>query len=1250
MSEESFKGDDRFTIRRRLGTGAMGVVYEAYDALTRETVALKTIKHAKASAIYRLKNEFRSLADISHPNLVSLFELFIQGNVCFFTMELVEGVDFVSYTVGQTNSREHEAFETVTRSFAVSEVPPGEHLSSSSMSPGFPLQASPPRALATFEKLYATLPQLAAGLCALHEGGKLHRDIKPSNILVSRQGRVVILDFGLATPAEPEGTPITQGFFGTPAYVSPEQASDKALAPASDWYSVGVTLYQALTGRFPFDGSFLEVMNKKQYEIPVAPSRIVAGVPKDLDELCLALLNPEPAARPSGRQVLSLFSSPVLEAAAVRSSPSLVGRERHLATLRKAFDAVKGGATAKVYVYGGSGMGKSALVRTFLRELGREQEVLVLAARCYERESIPYKAFDGVVDSLTRYLVSLPTERAQGLLPRDLGPIAQMFPVLARVEAITGYRPVANKVLDPLALRRRAFTSLQELIGRISDRQPVVIFIDDLHWSDSDSITLLEHLVRPPDAPRLLLIATFRSDEARKAPHLNVLLDEIGKPDCIEIALDALSNEEARVLTRSLSAKISLSQEFVEMVVRESGGNPFLIEQLVCWAAGGGATGAQTISVGEMLEENIRQLPDGAQVVLETLSVAARPIPASIAFRASGLTAENSQLLVASLRSAKFLRAGSARQPLELYHDRIREYVASLLSAERKRLIHQNLAESLMATGLDDPELLFAHQLGAGHVELATRYALLAAAKASAALAFDQAAVFWRWALELTPHSQEETVRLKSELGHSLANAGRPAEAAAVYLEAAELAGSAKALDLQRRAAEQFLLSGHVDEGMQVIRTVLDRIGLRLAAGPAAALVSLLVHRFELRLRGLQFKERRVDEVPADELLRVDTCWTVAAGLAMVDNIRGADFQTRHLLLALCAGEPYRIARALATEAGFTATLGSRSRRRAERFSRMAQELADRVENPHAVAMAKMTAGVSKFLFGEWRNGLALCETAYEILRDQCTGVSWELTIAQNFILGSLRYLGEFREIQQRLPTMLTMANERGNLYAATEIKTRMNFHWLIVDDPEGARRELADALTAWSHAGFHRQHFNALLAEAQIALYTGDPVAAQAVVDARWPDLRRTLLLRIQLLRIETVCLKARILLALAERQHGGDMRLIAQAEGLARQINRENMRWADPLAWLLQAGAAALRADKRRALGFLQQAIEGFENADMALYTAVARWSLDEIQRAAPGAGRAGFGGQWMERQGVKNPNAILRVLAPGFSYSHR
>ena len=236
----------------------MGVVYEAYDRVWQQTVALKTLVRTDPSAIYRLKTEFRSLADVAHPSLVCLYELFIENDLCFFTMELIDGVNLIRYV--------RDSDDPATEATPSPSQAPGDQDQTLTLATAVDSSASMARLKrgAKLERLRLVLRQLAEGLCALHDANKLHRDIKPSNIMVTTSGRVVILDFGLTTELTSSALH-TLKFAGTPAYMSPEQGLDGQLTRASDWYSVGVTLYQSLTGSLPFaDSDIVQLMRMKQ--------------------------------------------------------------------------------------------------------------------------------------------------------------------------------------------------------------------------------------------------------------------------------------------------------------------------------------------------------------------------------------------------------------------------------------------------------------------------------------------------------------------------------------------------------------------------------------------------------------------------------------------------------------------------------------------------------------------------------------------------------------------------------------------------------------------------------------------------------------------------------------------------------------------------------------------------------------------------------------------------------------------------
>src|SRR5262249_17531621 len=170
---------------------------------------------------------------------------------------------------------------------------------------------------------------------------------------------------------------------------------------------------------------------------------------------------------------------------------------------------------------------------------------------------------------------------------------------------------------------------------------------------------------------------------------------------------------------------------------------PFLVEQLTRYALANTGASATGVTLAEMLEARMKLLPAGGRALLETLAVAARPVDARLILQAAGHEGDERPMLGA-LRSAQLVRSSGTAPQIELYHDRIRETLTALLEPEAVRRIHQRLAETFEARGFDDPQALFEHYLGAGDRGRAAPYAILAARKASAAFAFDRAAVLYR--------------------------------------------------------------------------------------------------------------------------------------------------------------------------------------------------------------------------------------------------------------------------------------------------------------------------------------------------------------------------------------------------------------------------------------------------------------------------------------------------------------------------
>jgi serine/threonine protein kinase len=1277
-----------------LGSGGMGVVYRAKDRRRGVSVAVKTMRQTDAAALYRFKHEFRALLDVSHPNLVTLHELISDGRAWFIVMELVDGETFLNHVRGgiglQGDARAGPPglSDELPASQEPTAGPPGDPWATETGHRAGELSHGPARrhpaaaglGAEALARLRRGLRQLAAGLEALHQAGKLHRDIKPTNVMVTRQGRVVVMDFGLvAEAARPGRDPSTEGHLvGTAGYMAPEQAAGLRVSPASDWYSVGVMLYQALTGRLPFLGQALQVLMDKQAFEPLAPRDLVVGIPEDLNALCVDLLRRDARARPSGREVLSRLGAVADDGATVApGEPAtvshgelpFVGRASHRAALDNAMAAMAQGRTVVVFVHGRSGVGKTALVETFLGGLAGQGEAVVLSGRCYERESVPYKALDSLIDALSHYLHRLPPHEAEALLPRDVAALVRVFPVLRRVDAVAAAPRRGSEAPDPQELRRRAFSALRELLARLGDRRPLVLAIDDLQWGDFDSMAVLSEILRPPDPPVLLLLACYREEDAADNAFIRAALaapssgsiPEASTVERRDLAVGPLSPDEARLLAAQLLGISGLVGDMqAEVVARESGGNPFFVAELARAVQAGrpgrtaGGDDRGPIALDEVLWSRVTRLPDDARRLLEVVAVSGGPLGPDVAWRCLERPGDmDERATFALLRSARLVRSASgpsraSGEWVETYHDRVRETVVAHLAPAMLGDCHRRLARALEACGGADPEVLGMHFEGAGEPEQAAEHFARAASRAAEALAFERASALYRRALELRPAVGADGRRLRASLGEALASAGRGAEAARTFLAACDGATVAEARELRRRAAMQFLVSGHIDQGLDALRDVLAAVGMTLPRTPRRALISLLFHRARIRLRGLTFHPRDTSEISPADLTRIDICWSAGIGLSNVDWIRGADFQARGLLLALRAGEPFRVARALAVEAAQTATAGQSARRRTARLLDTAGVLARTSDQPYALGMVALVTGVAAYLEARWRDSLAACDRAEAVFRDRCIGVPWELDTAHAYSLWALSHMGHWAELSRRFPMLINEARERGDLYAAMNLSTYiLSVVRLAADEPDAALEEIRWVIGQWSGAGYHVQHNDQVWALVQIELYQGNGPAAWDRITRHWPTLARSLLLRVQFIRVAMLGLRARCALAAASAMSPSSSAKSAYFRSAARdaaRLERERLPWASAQAKLIRAGLAACRGYRDEAVAHLRAASAQFRECEMGLWASVADRRLGSLLGGDEGRMLIERSDAWLAAEAVRRPDRIADQFAPG------
>ncbi len=868
-----------------------------------------------------------------------------------------------------------------------------------------------------------------------------------------------------------------------------------------------------------------------------------------------------------------------------------------LSRLRRALARARNGNATAVLIRGGTDTGKSELLHSFVAELAGDPGLLVLEGHCHPAAGHAYQALHHPMSQLAELLGEMSHQQLRALALDTLSPLTHMFPVLLRVAEIAAARPTVSPPLELGEAYRLALAALRTLLSRLANLRPVVLAIDDLQWADADSGALIAEMLRPPDAPALLLCGTYR--DADPPPPLVRALSRRGRTGAAAVEEIVLPRADPSAATAARSRIDALSQQ--------------------------------------------------ARALIAALAVAGRPISSAVAARAAHLADPDRSAAWTELERCQLLghRHGHDRRLVSIADNVFHDAVLESMTAEETAECHLALALEYQASGLDDPAALAEHYAAAGEAETACRYAARAATRANHRLAFAHAARLYRWAIELGRCRGKRRSDLEIALADTLAAYGPSRAAADAYLAA--IAGlpvdalPGTALSLRQRAADQLLGAGEFDAGLATLTEVLATVDLRLSTTRRAALATLAARRAQLRLRGTRFVARAPAEIPLVERRRLEVCWEAARGLVFVDNLRAAVFHMRHLGLALDAGDPSHIARGMAMEGAFLGIFNAASRARAVEALNRAAELADAAGDPVAQAFVAMCSAVGPAYAGHWRRAREEWRRAAAMLRDYGGG-GHELVYARVWLQVVLFYLGELAELSQRVGAMVASGADDHH-YAAMGMSTgHANFVWLCRDDPEGARAAADRVSRAWDRNN-HLVHYD-LLAHTHIDLYQGDARAAWARTTATWRRLGQAGLLRLQRLRVEARHLRACAGLAMAAASDFDPTPYLRQVDRDATRMERERIPWATALARLIRAGAAVRRGDRAAAKGWLRAAETSFERSEMALHLAVTRRRYGELIGGQEGARMIARSDAWMRRQRIAVPDRIADVIAPGIA----
>ncbi|HEY42719.1 MAG TPA: AAA family ATPase [Anaerolineae bacterium] len=656
----------------------------------------------------------------------------------------------------------------------------------------------------SLEEILAIMSQVCAALEHAHASDIIHRDLKPENVTISPDGTAKLMDFGLARSVASrytaEGTIV-----GTVFYLAPEFALGYGINHRADLYSLGVMLYELTTGELPFIDNDPVAVISQHLHAPVVPPRAKnPEISPALEHLILRLLSKDPEDRPvSAAEVRQLLEKPdILEEAPVPEELSLldrivrgrlVGREQELGEARALWNKAISEEGQTLLISGEPGIGKTRL----MREVATHAEVSggqAIVGECYAEGGAPY----GTVGQIIRRAFRRSGENGFNLPEFVMADLLTLTPSLR-----ASYPDVPpNPTLDPQSEQQRLFESVVALCKALSERAPLLLALEDVHWADSGTLSLLRHLARRIRRLRVLLLATYREvelDEAR--PFNQVLMDLNREQLAVRLKLPRLTREQTQELLEVLFDE-EMKPESLEAIYRETEGNPFFIEEVSKALVESGKLSFedgrwQRPSIEELdipqsvrvaIQSRISKLPEEVQETLQMASILGREFDFDTLAEASEL---DEDALIEALEKAEqdqLIEEVSSEDGVTFafIHAMIPTTLSEGVRTLRRRRIHRRAASAIERTRPEDYEALAYHYSEAGDHERALKYYSLAGERAAKAYANQEAETYFRSALDLV-RTESELAHLFSELGEVLFNQSRFEEAIETWREGIKL-------------------------------------------------------------------------------------------------------------------------------------------------------------------------------------------------------------------------------------------------------------------------------------------------------------------------------------------------------------------------------------------------------------------------------------------------------------------------------